>query len=84
MIGECAEEITSAAWVILLGAGKGGVAVCTFRGARFSGTSIAAIFSGKLIKAPPVFSAWASLNALRTTSGTIAGCIISVLYFQIN
>ena len=47
-------------------------------------TCISAMFSGKSMNAPPGFSVCATLNALRTISGTISGSRICVAYLVIG
>ncbi len=74
--GICARPISSAACAIFAADACGVAATWT----RIGGlsTSIDATFSGKSMKVAPGFSVWATLNALRTTSGTISGSRIWV------
>ncbi len=50
----------------------------------FLSTFISAMFSGKSMKQQPGFSVCATLNALRTISGTISGSRIWVEYLVIG
>src|SRR5689334_21794921 len=78
MIGFFALLMIFAAWSILASGGDGVYAVCT--GIGFLSHGISATFSGKSMKAPPGFSVWATLKALRTISGVISGVTTCVLY----
>jgi hypothetical protein len=73
-MGYLASEITRAACSTFSSGGSGGTAACTLSGAA-SPASSAATSSGKSMKLTPGFSASATLNAFRTTSGTISGAL---------
>ena len=83
MIGAWALEISRPACSTFAGGGAGGVALWTLSG-DLASSSAPATFSGRARKLAPGFSASATLNALRTTSGMISGARISVLYFEIG
>ena len=81
--GYFAAERISAAWRMVSAWASGRFECCTGTGALPS-ISISAMFSGKSMKLTPGFSAWACLNALRTTSGMVSGSRIWMLYFEIG
>ena len=80
--GAFASEITFAACAILRSGATDVYAVCTTMGS--ASTCICAMFSGKSMNAPPGFSVCATLNALRTISGTIDASRICVAYLEIG
>ena len=68
-----ARPSTSAARAIWDGEGSSGRGVLTSSGTRSSGTGSPSMSSGMARNTAPGRSVWASLNALRTISGTDRG-----------
>jgi len=80
--GHFALEMMRAASSILNSGGAEVYGICTLIGAL--STALSAMFSGKSMNAAPGFSVCATLNALRTISGTISGSRICAAYLVIG